>query len=311
MVTNPEYEVCLRAVGESDPSVVVLDAGLATSMKTRLFAKAFPERYFNLGIAEQNAVGVASGLARRGYTPLIHSFSNFLARRAHDQVALSAAWPDCNVKFIGGSCGLFDGRNGPSHCATDDLAAMSALPGMTVVEPGDRNQTRLLLQKIAKEPGSAYLRLRRYGNSDNLLPESGTAIGTVCVKRSRDACCTIVACGSMLQEVLSAIRILEEEQLAIDLIHVSILRPLDLGPILASASDTGLLITIENHWPTGGFGDAIAREMGHLGIRHRRLHLPELFLPAGEPEWLLKFCGLDGTSIARFTSSCVREVVRV
>lgn len=311
IASNPEYEVCLRAVGESDPSVVVLDAGLATSMKTHLFAKAFPERYFNLGIAEQNAVGVASGLARRGYIPLVHSFSNFLARRAHDQVALSAAWPECNVKFIGGSCGLFDGRNGPSHCATDDLATMSALPGMTVVEPADRHQTSLLLRKIVSEPGSAYLRLRRYGCPDNLIPEREPAMGTVCLQRSPNACCTVVACGSMLEEVQRAVRILEEEQLEIDLFHVSILRPLDIAAVIASASDTELLITIENHWPNGGFGDAIGREIGPLGIRHRRLHLPEIFLPAADPQWLLKFCGLDAPSIARFTSSCARGVVHV
>src|SRR6201999_2217287 len=107
-------------------AVVVLDAGLATSMQTTLFQKAFPDRYFNLGIAEQNAVSLASGLARRGWIPLLHTFSNFLARRAHDQIALSIVWPGCNVKLIAGSCGLFDGRNGPSHMAIEDLAVMAA-----------------------------------------------------------------------------------------------------------------------------------------------------------------------------------------
>ncbi len=306
-----EYEVCLRDLGESHPSVVVLDAGLATSMRTNLFAEAFPERYFNLGIAEQNAAGVASGLARRGYIPLVHSFSNFLARRAHDQIALSATWPRCNVKFIGGSCGLFDGRNGPSHCATDDLAAMSALPGMTVVEPGDRNQTQQLLRKIVEEPGPAYLRLRRHGCPENLVPETAAVGGTVCIQRSRGASCTLVACGSMLQEVLKAAQILEKEHLELDLIHVSILRPLDVAPILASAADTGLVITIENHWPTGGFGDAIGRETGQLGIKHLRLNLPDQFLPAGDPEWLLNYCGLNAESIARFTASCACGVVHV
>src|SRR5258708_6800780 len=135
------YGEFLRDAGSAHPDIVVLDAGLATSMQTSLFEESFPERYLNLGIAEQNAVGVAAGLARRGLVPLLHTFSNFMARRAHDQVALSVAWPACNVKLIGGSCGVFDGRNGPSHMAVDDLAVMASLPGMTVVEPGDQRQT--------------------------------------------------------------------------------------------------------------------------------------------------------------------------
>ncbi len=310
-LSNPEYEVCLRQLGESHPLVVVLDAGLATSMKTHLFAEAFPDRYFNLGIAEQNAVGVASGLARRGYIPLLHSFSNFLARRAHDQIALSATWPGCNVKFIGGSCGLFDGRNGPSHCATDDLATMSSLPGMTIAEPGDCSQTQQLLRKIVEEPGPAYLRLRRWNCPAKLIADD-LAGGTVLIKQSPDPSCTLVACGSMLQEVLKAAQTLEDErQFELDILHVSVLRPLDAAPILASGTKTGLIITVENHWPTGGFGDAIGREAGRLGIQHLRLHLPESFLPAGSPDWLLDYCGLSAERIARFTASSVLGVVHV
>jgi transketolase len=294
---SPGYEVMLRDLGMENPSVIVIDAGLATSMKTNLFEQAFPERYLNLGIAEQNAVSVASGLARRGLIPLLHTFSNFIARRAHDQVALSIAWPGCNVKLIGGSCGLFDGRNGPSHMAIDDLAVMMSLPGMMVVEPGDQRQTRQLLFTVAAHDGPAYFRLRRHGVPDDLLPEFADSVGTVVIQRPEKSRCTLVVGGSMLQEAQLATRVLQDKDIFIDLIHVSILRPLDIEPIISSASRTRLVVTLENHVACGGLGDAMARAIGPLGFRHLRLSLPDEFIPAGDPAWQLAYCGLDALSL--------------
>jgi transketolase len=305
------YEEILRDSGRENTRVVVLDAGLATSMKTSLFAEAFPERYLNLGIAEQNAVGVASGLARRGLIPLLHTFSNFIARRAHDQVALSVAWPSCNVKLIGGSCGLFDGRNGPSHMAIDDLAVMAALPGMMVVEPCDLRQTRFLLEKIVAHEGPAYLRLRRYGVPPSLLPETQLTNGTAIVEQSDLAVYTLVACGSMLGEALVASRMLADEGIRIDLLHVSILKPLDAEPIIFSARKTGMVATLENHVASGGFGDCIARHLGPLGVSHIRLSLPDEFIPAGDPAWQLSYCGLDAASLAERISHLLNGGVHV
>lgn len=302
---NIEYDACLRDLGQTHQSVIVIDAGLATSMKTDLFAKAFPERYFNLGIAEQNAVGVAAGLSRRGYLPLVHTFSNFIARRAHDQLALSVAWPRCNVKFIGGSCGLFDGRNGPSHCATNDLGTVSALPGFEVVEPGDQNQMKNLLVRMVERPGPAYFRLRRHGAAKHLILGMPSDSGTVRINHYPDSRCTLVACGSMLEEVLKAARVLAGNGMPVDLFHVSILRPLDVSIILSSAVKTRLVITVENHSASGGFGDAIGRELGRLGLTQLRLNLPDEFLPAGDPDWLLQYCGLDAESIAGYVTSSV------
>jgi transketolase len=291
------YGEFLRDAGASHPEIVVLDAGLATSMQTSLFEESFPDRYFNLGIAEQNAVGVASGLARRGLVPLLHTFSNFIARRAHDQVALSVAWPRCNVKLIGGSCGVFDGRNGASHMAVDDLAVMSSLPGMTVVEPGDQRQTEELLDKIISTNGPAYLRLRRNGVPADLLPQSVIGHGVISAIQMENARCTLVACGSMLGETQLAAKILIDRGFPIDLLHVSILQPLDAEPILDSARRTGVIVTVENHIGCGGFGDAIARAAGAFGFRHLRLNLPEEFMPAGDSGWQLRYSELDGNNV--------------
>jgi transketolase len=304
-VAEEGYESILRELGREDPSVVVLDAGLATSMKTWLFAEAFPGRYFNLGIAEQNAVSLASGLARRGLVPLLHTFSNFIARRAHDQVALSVAWPGCNVKLVGGSCGLFDGRNGPSHMATDDLSVMAGLPGVMIAEPGDLRQTRELLSRVVRHEGPAYLRLRRYGAEPDLLPEADYATGTVVVSRDGAALCTLVACGTMLGEARLAADILRDKGVPLDLVHVSVLRPLDAEPVVESARATGRIVTVENHVLSGGFGDAVARAVGHIGFPHLRLGLPEEFIPAGDPAWQLAFCGLDAVSLAERVSQFV------
>jgi transketolase len=292
------YEVLLREAGREHDRLVVLDAGLATSMRTDLFRAAFPDRYFNLGIAEQNAVGVASGLARRGFIPMLHTFSNFLSRRAHDQVALSVAWPGCNVKLVGGSCGVFDGRNGPSHMATDDLATMNALPGLLVVEPGDSEQTRALLSAVIRHDGPAYLRLRR--NQVPLLLSPDTAgRGTSLLRRSPNPLCTLVACGTMLEETLTAHSLLADRPFAADLVHVAVLRPLDAGPILESGKRSGCVVTVENHVTTGAYGDAVSGVIGVLGIPHLRLGLPSEFIPAGSPAWQLAYCGLDAASIAQ------------
>jgi transketolase len=293
-----EYGDLLVDLGRRTPELVVLDAGLGTSMETAAFQRAFPERYFNLGIAEQNAVGVASGLAREGYVPLMHSFANFLARRAHDQIAISVAWPGCGVKLIAGSCGLWDGRNGPSHTAYDDLASVANLPGMLVVEPADLAQTGQLMTEVIDHPGPAYVRLRRRGLPRDVV---GRPLddGTVVARQAQDRpACTVIAAGSMLAEALHAVRMLGDGGIPADLIGVSVLAPANLDPLLSSARRSGLAFVIENHAPHGGFGDVVAAALGPLGVAVHRFALPKQFVPAAEPAWLLEWSGLSGPRLA-------------
>lgn len=291
-----EYRLALEELGRHYPQILVLDAGLATSMQTDRFREAFPKRYFNLGIAEQNAVGVASGLARRGYVPFVHSFSNFLARRALDQIAVSVAWPRCDVKLIAGTCGVFDGRFGFSHTAMSDLATMAVLPNMLVAEPGDLVQMRGLLRCLAERPGPAYLRIRRHGAPLKLRDE-GDPLATVLLASDAEPVITLVACGAMLEEVQRAAKRLQARGIRHEFLHVQALQPLDHGPILDSARRTGRVVVVENHVAAGGFGDAISRALAHHGLPVTRMAIEEAALPAGDPPFLLTHCRLDSISL--------------
>jgi len=304
MAADFEYAAALHTIGERYPLVLCLDAGLGTSTHTHAFARAFPERYLNLGIAEQNAVGVASGLARRGFVPIVHSFSNFLARRALDQIAISVACARANVKLVATTCGLFDGRNGPSHTAFEDLATMASLPAMRVVEAGDGRQARAHLDAIVRTPGPAYIRIQRHGLPDTLVPELDDK-GSMLIRRVRDAACTLVLCGSMLAEGLRAARILEDEGMPPELVHCSVLQPFDGDVVADSARRTRRVFTVENAPEAGGFGDAVARRLGPMGIPHHRLHLRREFVPAASPSWLLSHNGLDAESIAAFVAAAL------
>jgi transketolase len=292
------YGEILVEVGEAFPSTVVLDAGLGSSMQTSAFAQRFPERYVNLGIAEQNAVSIASGLARRGLVPLVHSFSNFLARRALDQIAVSVAWPATNVKLIAGSCGIFDGRNGPSHMASDDLSTIVSLPGVSVMEPADTRQTRSLLSRAVSADGPVYFRLRRHGMSTDLADGHDPCEGTLLLQSEERAVATVIAAGVMLEEVLETSRILARHDLLIDLLHVAVLRPLSTQKIITSACKTRLVVVIENHRVSTGLGSLVGHALEPLGIRLHRMGLPDEFLPAGDPDWLSRYCLLDAESIA-------------
>jgi transketolase len=291
------YGELLVELGRDHPDLIVLDAGLGSSMETAGFQAAYPDRYINLGIAEQNAVGVASGLAREGYVPLLHSFANFLTRRARDQIAVSVAWPGVPVKLVVGSCGLWDGRNGPSHTGNDDLAGIANLPGILVVEPADQAQTRQLLADVIAYPGPAYVRLRRHGMPRDVTgrPLGG---GTVLVQAPNRPACTLVAAGSMLAEALYAARLLSDSGTAVDLIGVSVLAPVSFDPVIDSAGRSGLVVVVENHAPHGGFADSVAAAVCPLGVPVHRFTLPREFLPAADPEWLLAYCGLSGPDIA-------------
>ncbi|NEU98284.1 transketolase family protein [Bradyrhizobium uaiense] len=298
------YGPLLTALGGRDERIVVVDAGLGSSMQTGQFRAAYPQRYVNLGIAEANAVGFASGLARRGLRPFVHSFSNFLARRAHDQIAISVVVAGLPVTLVAGSCGVFDGRNGPSHFAGDDLAAICAMPGMTVFEPADAVDLETTLERARASAGPNYLRLRRHGMPQTIGDslQAREAVRVIHIN-SAPPIVTVVAIGAILDEVVTACRILLDEGIVPELVHVLRAKPLDEATILASARRTGRIVAIENHVAHGGCAAGIAALVAREGLRFAALTLPDDILPAGDARWLLARCGLDATSIAVRLSS--------
>jgi transketolase len=303
----PLYARALRDLGNQHANAIVVDAGLATSMQTSLFQAAFPERYVNLGIAEANAVGYASGLARRGFRPIVHSFANFLARRAHDQIAVSIALPRLRVLLVGGSCGIFDGRNGPSHFASDDLATFTALPGFTVYEPADGDDLQEAMREAMAEDGPSYVRLRRNG----MRPGNGErrgGEGTHLVHAGGDpTAVTVVVIGNLLEEALTAVRILADEGIQADLFHVVRVKPLAIEAVLASARRSRRTVIVENHSMVGGGAQAVTTALAGHGINVACFTLPDDFLPAGDPQWLLAVTGLDATSLADRIAASLAE----
>lgn len=294
----PHYARVLCDIAAANPAVFVVDAGLATSMQTGPCRAMFPERYVNLGIAEANAVGYASGLARRGFRPIVHSFSNFLARRAHDQIAVSIALPGLPVVLVGGSCGVFDGRNGPSHFAGDDLATFNALPDFRIYEPADAVDLEHAMLEAVNGTGPAYVRLRRYGMPSAIGDRESRNATRRVHAAGEAAAITVVAVGNLLDEALTAIRILADDGISADLFHVMRIKPTDAGPILTSAENSGRAVVIENHYAIGGGAQAIAAALASHGIKVSSFTLPERFLPAGDPRWLLAHTGLDANSLA-------------
>jgi transketolase len=304
----PHYARVLRDIALANPAVFVVDAGLATSMQTGPYRAMFPERYVNLGIAEANAVGYASGLARRGFRPIVHSFSNFLARRAHDQIAVSIALPGLPVVLVGGSCGVFDGRNGPSHFAGDDLATFSTLPDFRIYEPADTLDLKDAMLEAVNGTKPAYVRLRRYGMPSTIGDHSGRSATRRVHVADRAAVVTVVAVGNLLDEALTAVRILADDRIGADLFHVMRIKPVEIDPILASARNCRRAVVIENHYAIGGGAQVIAAALASHGIKVSSFTLPERFLPAGDPRWLLAHTGLDANSLAeRIAASLVVE----
>ncbi len=295
------YREAIVALGESDPRVVVLGADLGNSNEIDLFRERFPERFFNLGAAEQNEVNVAAGLALEGFVPFVHSFGVFLTRRAYEQVCVQIAMQRANVKLLGFLPGLVS-RLGPTHQATDDLALMSALPGTTVIAPADATEIAQVVRAIAEHDGPVYSRMLRREVPVLLDPETHRFEIGKAYPLSKGADVTLLTTGMMLSNVLEAARLLRETGVDAGVLHVPTVKPLDRDAILAAAA-RGPLVVVENHTVVGGLGAAVASLVSeHHPTRVKRLGLPDVFAVPGTPDYLFERYGLDAAGIARATA---------
>jgi transketolase len=300
------YGQALVALGESNPDVVVLDADVSKSSRSTLFGERFPERFFNVGIAESNMMSVAAGLAASGKIPFVNSFSFLLTLRAGEQLRTGIAYPRLNVKVAGAYCGLSDSFDGPTHQDPMDLAVMRAMPNMTVISVSDSIQAKKVVAAAAACPGPVYFRLNR-----NALPEVSTEdspfeIGKAIWHR-RGADVTLIATGIMVHRALEAARLLETDGLKAGVLEVHTIKPIDTEAVMSAARETGAIVTAEEHNIYGGLGGAVAELLVEHGpVPMERVGIRDTFAESGDYEALLAKYGLTSQAVV----DAARKVMR-
>ncbi len=288
----------LAVLGGKNPDIVALDADLSGSTQTSIFAKAFPERFFDVGIAEQDLITTALGLSLTGKIPFAATFAVFATGRAYDQIRNSICYQKANVKIIGAHGGITVGEDGASHQALEDISLMRGLPNMTVIVPGDYEQTRQAVKFASEYKGPVYIRLSRMNVPDifsnNYKFDFNKA---VIIKEGTDV--TLFTAGDVLAEVIKAGDILEQKGISAEIINIPVIKPLDIESIIKSVNKTKLAVTIENHSVIGGLGSAVCETLAE-NSPHKvlRIGVDDVFGQSGKPDELLNFYGLNAESIA-------------
>ena len=307
--TRDGYGEALLELGSEEPRVAVVDADLFRSTRTDRFAEAFPDRFFEIGIAEQDMVSTAVGLALGGMIPFANSFAVFLTGRAFDQVRQQVALPSASVKLAGSSAGITQGPDGATHQSVLDVALMRSLPNMCVVVPSDAEEAQLATRAAAGRDGPVYLRLSRYETPVWREANVRFEIGKAEVRRSGTDV-TLAACGVILGRVLEAAEALEVEGISAEVLNVHTVKPLDEETILDSCCRTGGVVTIEEQSIVGGLGTAVAELLAERADRRiplRRVGVADTFGESGNAEELLEKHGLTAGNIAGVARMLVAE----
>ena len=288
----------LKAAGEANENVVALCADLTESTQMHLFRDAFPKRFIEVGIAEQNLVTVASGLARAGKIPFTSSYAAFSPGRNWEQIRTTAALNNQPVKIVGSHAGVSVGPDGATHQMLEDIALMRVLPNMVVIAPGDSIEAAKATQAIAENGKPSYIRLAREKTPIFSTEESPFEIGKAYVlEEGSDV--TLLGTGAMTYELLSAAKLLKEHGIDAEVIHVPTIKPLDTETILASVRKTGRAVSAEEAQAAGGFGGAIAELLSErLPTPLKRIGMYDRFGESGAPAELMEYFGLSGNKIA-------------
>jgi len=301
--TRDGYSTALIKLGASNPNVVVLDAGVSDSTRTNKFAERYPERFFNMGISEGDMICTAAGLAKCGKTAFATSFIAFLLGRGMDQIFVSVAYSDSNVKIIGTHAGVAIGEDGPTAQSIGDVAYMRAVPNFTVICPADAVEAEKAILEISKIKGPAYVRLGR-GNVKTIYDDSyGFKIGKASViMEGKDA--AIIASGIMVQESMAAAESLKKEGINVRVVNMSTIKPIDKDAIIAAAK-TGTIITAEDHNIRGGLGSAVAEVIAEekLNTKFHMVGVKDRFAESDSQKVLFKKYGLDAEAIAAAVKS--------
>lgn len=298
IATREAYGKALVELGEKNDKVVVLDADLAKATKTEMFKKAFPDRFFDTGIAESNMMGVAAGLATTGLTVFASTFAMFAAGRAYEQVRNSIGYTHLNVKIGATHAGISVGEDGASHQCCEDIALMSVVPGMTVINPADDVEARAAVMAAAEFDGPVYLRFGRLA-TPRLFDESYKFEIGKAVSLCEGTDVTIMATGLMVAEALAAKEILANEGISAAVINIHTIKPIDKQAIINAANKTGAIVTAEEHSVIGGLGAAVAAVVCEsVPVPVVRVGVEDTYGRSGPAVEMLHVFGLDAANIA-------------
>jgi transketolase len=292
------YGKALKESGSRYPNLVVLDADLSKITQTVHFAKAFPDRFFNVGIAEQNLMAITAGLATTGMLPVANTYACFATMRACEQVRTFIAYPNLNAKIVALSAGIEEGWSGVTHQAIEDMAIMRTIPNMSVVAPSDAFLTKKATEAILAHRGPVYMRFGRNAFPVIYDEEVSFALGkAIQLREGKDV--ALVACGIMVEKALRAAELLEKERISARVLDMHTIKPLDEAAILAAAKETGALVSAEDHLVSSGLGGAIAEFLvGYWPVPLERIGLQDRFGETGHPDKLFEKYGMTDRHIA-------------
>lgn len=299
LATREAYGKALVELGQVNEDIVVLDADLSKSTKTEDFKKEFPERFINVGIAEQNLLGISAGLSRYGKIPFASTFAVFATGRAFEIIRNSICYPNMNVKIAATHSGITVGEDGGSHQSIEDVALMNSLPNMSVLVPADAKETNEIIKYAAKHVGPVYIRLGRLNSEDlfddNYHFEYGKG---VVVKEGSD--CTIISTGLMTAMAKHACEELEQQGISVRLIHMPTIKPIDREIIVKAATDTKFILTCEEHSVIGGLGQIVSSVTSEtVPTKVVKLGINDVFGQSGTPKELLEEYGLTEENIIK------------
>lgn len=299
IATRQSYGEALAELGEINKDVVVLDADLAGATKTNIFAKKFPDRFFDMGISEQDMISTAAGISTTNKIPYASTFAVFACGRAYDQIRNSVCYPNLNVKICATHCGITVGEDGATHQMLEDINMMRALPNMTVISTSDDIQTKWAVKEISKIKGPVYLRLSRlatpiiYNDNTNFEIGKGIQFG-----EGTDA--TVISTGVTVAEALKAQETLKLQGKNIRVIDMHTIKPIDKDIIIKCAKETKKIITIEDHSIIGGLGTAVCEVLSeNYPIKVERMGIKDTFGKSGKAEELMKFFEITSEDIIK------------
>lgn len=299
----------LVQAGELNENVVVLDSDLSCSTQTKMFADKFPERFFNCGIAEQNMIATAAGLATQGKVPFAATFAMFATGRTYDQIRNGICYSDLNVKIIGTHCGVTVGEDGATHQALEDVSLMRGIPHMTVVVPADARECEEVIKYASLHHGPMYIRISRC-NVPDVFDESYhfNIHKAIIVEDGTDV--TVITNGELLAECILAAQELKKQNISVRVVHFPVVKPIDKSMIIKCAQETKFIITVENHSTTGGLGSAVCEVVcGNSPTKVYRIGIHDEYGQSGKSDELLKYYGLDSEALVKRIATMYKKEV--